>query len=43
MGVIVRSATELGADVIIPFTAARYVSRIADEKSLQKTALYYRS
>jgi 16S rRNA (uracil1498-N3)-methyltransferase len=33
---IVKSASELGADAIIPFIAARSVSHIADEKSLQK-------
>ncbi len=36
MDLIVRQAAELGADVIIPFTAARSVSRIADEKSTLK-------
>lgn len=38
MDVIVRGAAELGADVIIPFTAARSVSRITNEKNPQKTA-----
>lgn len=38
MDVIVRGAAELGADVIIPFTAARSVSRITGEKILSKTA-----
>jgi 16S rRNA (uracil1498-N3)-methyltransferase len=38
MDLIVRSAAELGADVIIPFAAARSVSRVAGEKSLSKTA-----
>lgn len=33
MDTIVKSAAELGADVIIPFGAARSVGRIADEKS----------
>ncbi len=33
MDLIVRGAAELGADVIIPFAAARSVSRIAGEKS----------
>lgn len=37
MDVIVRRAAELGADVIIPFAAARSVSRIAGEKNLLKT------
>lgn len=36
MDVIVRGAAELGADVIIPFAAARSVSRLAGEKSLLK-------
>jgi 16S rRNA (uracil1498-N3)-methyltransferase len=35
---IVKSAAELGADVIIPFDAARSVSRIACEKSSLKVA-----
>jgi 16S rRNA (uracil1498-N3)-methyltransferase len=35
---IVKSAAELGADVIIPFDAARSVGRIADEKSSLKVA-----
>ena len=35
---IVKSAAELGADVIIPFEAARSVGRIADEKSSLKVA-----
>ncbi len=38
MDVIVRGAAELGADVIIPFTAARSVSRITGEKIVSKTA-----
>ena len=38
MDVIVRHAAELGADVIIPFTAERSVSRIAVEKNPLKTA-----
>jgi len=38
MDLIVRGATELGADVIIPFAAARSVSRIANEKSSLKSA-----
>jgi 16S rRNA (uracil1498-N3)-methyltransferase len=38
MDVIVRSAAELGADVIIPFTAARSVSRVDGEKRQLKTA-----
>ena len=38
MDFIVKSAAELGADVIIPFAAARSVSHIADEKSSQKVA-----
>lgn len=37
MDVIVRQAAELGADVIIPFTAARSVSHITADKSLLKT------
>ena len=37
MDLIVRGAAELGADVIIPFAAARSVSRIAGEKSPSKT------
>ena len=37
MDLIVRGAAELGADVIIPFAAARSVSRIAGEKILLKT------
>ena len=36
MDTIVKSAAELGADVIIPFDAARSVSRIAGEKSSLK-------
>ena len=32
-----KSAAELGADVIIPFTAARSVSRIAGDKALAKS------
>ena len=35
---IVKSAAELGADVIIPFDATRSVSRIASEKSSLKVA-----
>ena len=35
---IVKSAAELGVDVIIPFDAARSVGRIADEKSSLKVA-----
>ena len=35
---IVKSAAELGADIIIPFDAARSVGRIADEKSSLKVA-----
>jgi 16S rRNA (uracil1498-N3)-methyltransferase len=38
MDIIVKSAAELGADVIIPFDAARSVSRIAGEKSSAKVA-----
>ena len=38
MDVIVRGAAELGADLIIPFAAARSVSRIAGEKSPLKAA-----
>jgi 16S rRNA (uracil1498-N3)-methyltransferase len=38
MDTIVKSAAELGADVIIPFDAARSVSHIADEKSSLKVA-----
>ena len=38
MDTIVKSASELGADVIIPFDAARSVGRIADEKSSLKVA-----
>ena len=38
MALIVKSAAELGADVIIPFTAARSVSRIAGDKALSKVA-----
>jgi 16S rRNA (uracil1498-N3)-methyltransferase len=38
MDVIVRNAAELGADTIIPFTAARSVSRIVHEKSALKSA-----
>jgi RsmE family RNA methyltransferase len=34
----VKSAAELGADVIIPFDAARSVGRIAGEKSSLKVA-----
>lgn len=35
---IVKSAAELGADIIIPFDAARSVGRIADEKRSLKVA-----
>lgn len=38
MDIIVKSASELGADVIIPFYAARSVGRIADEKISFKVA-----
>jgi 16S rRNA (uracil1498-N3)-methyltransferase len=38
MDTIVKSAAELGADVIIPFNAARSVGRIAGEKSSFKAA-----
>jgi 16S rRNA (uracil1498-N3)-methyltransferase len=38
MDAIVKSASELGADFIIPFDAARSVSHIADEKSSAKVA-----
>jgi 16S rRNA (uracil1498-N3)-methyltransferase len=38
MDTIVKSAAELGADVIIPFDATRSVSRIAGEKSSLKIA-----
>jgi 16S rRNA (uracil1498-N3)-methyltransferase len=38
MGAIVKSAAELGADVIITFEAARSVGRIAGEKSSLKVA-----
>jgi len=38
MDVIVKSAAELGADLIIPFDAARSVCHIADEKSSSKVA-----
>ena len=38
MDTIVKSAAELGADVIIPFDATRSVSRIASEKSSLKVA-----
>jgi 16S rRNA (uracil1498-N3)-methyltransferase len=37
MDIIIRSAAELGADVIMPFTAVRSVSRVAGEKILLKT------
>lgn len=37
MDLIVRTAAELGTDIIIPFTAARSVSRIAKDKSAAKT------
>jgi 16S rRNA (uracil1498-N3)-methyltransferase len=38
MDTIVKSAAELGVDVIIPFDAKRSVSRIAGEKSFLKVA-----
>ena len=38
MDIIVRNAAELGADVIIPFAAARSVSRVTGEKILLKAA-----
>ena len=38
MDAIVKSAAELGSDIIIPFAAARSVSHIADEKSAMKVA-----
>jgi 16S rRNA (uracil1498-N3)-methyltransferase len=38
MDLIVKSAAELGTDVIIPFAAARSVSRIASEKAPSKVA-----
>jgi 16S rRNA (uracil1498-N3)-methyltransferase len=38
MDVIVRGAAELGADIIIPFSAVRSVSRIAVEKNPLKTS-----
>jgi 16S rRNA (uracil1498-N3)-methyltransferase len=38
MDTIVKSAAELGVDVIIPFDATRSVSRIAGEKSFLKVA-----
>jgi 16S rRNA (uracil1498-N3)-methyltransferase len=38
MDTIVKSAAELGADVIIPFDATRSVGRIAEEKSSLKVA-----
>jgi 16S rRNA (uracil1498-N3)-methyltransferase len=38
MDLIVKSTAELGADVIIPFTAERSISRIAGEKALLKIA-----
>lgn len=38
MDLIAKSAAELGADVIIPFTAARSVSRITGDKALSKVA-----
>jgi 16S rRNA (uracil1498-N3)-methyltransferase len=38
MDAIVKSVTELGADVIIPFDASRSVGRIAGEKSSFKVA-----
>lgn len=36
MDIIIRSAAELGADVIIPFAAARSVSRVSGEKIILK-------
>jgi 16S rRNA (uracil1498-N3)-methyltransferase len=38
MDLIVRNAAELGADTIVPFAAARSVSRVAPEKSSLKSA-----
>jgi 16S rRNA (uracil1498-N3)-methyltransferase len=38
MDVIVRSAAELGADEILPFAAARSVSRVTQEKGSSKAA-----
>ncbi len=38
MDVIVKAAAELGADVIIPFAAARSVTRIEGEKAAAKVA-----
>lgn len=38
MDAIVKTAAELGTDVIIPFTAARSVSRIAGVKASEKVA-----
>jgi 16S rRNA (uracil1498-N3)-methyltransferase len=38
MDLIVKSAAELGADVIIPFTAMRSISRITGDKALAKVA-----
>lgn len=38
MDVIVKSAAELGADMVIPFAAARSVSHIGDEKGSLKVA-----
>lgn len=38
MDVIIKAAAELGADVIIPFVAARSVSRIEGEKATAKVA-----
>jgi 16S rRNA (uracil1498-N3)-methyltransferase len=38
MDVIVKSAAELGADMIIPFAATRSVSHLTDEKSSLKVA-----
>jgi 16S rRNA (uracil1498-N3)-methyltransferase len=38
MDVIVKSAAELGTDVVIPFTALRSVSRIEGEKAAAKVA-----
>jgi len=38
MDLIVKTAAELGTDVIIPFTAARSVSRIEGEKASAKVA-----
>ena len=43
MDIVVRNAAELGVDVIIPFAAARSVSRITGEKILLKAARCCRS